>query len=86
MKKMYQEGMLREKQQQRQQPQQPHHQSGPFETVNFDGSTWEEDADRLLNWSADLDFDAYMDDWTSLGTTAGTKITEGDVDFEEDDY
>ena len=37
--------------------------------VDFDADTWEEEADDLLVWTENLDFESYLDDWKGLGTS-----------------
>lgn len=32
-----------------------------------------EDGDELLDWTQHLDFDAYLDDWTSMACTLGSE-------------
>ena len=43
----------------------------------------EGEVDDLLNWSQHLDFEAYMDDWTSMACSLGTEafVAENDGEF-----
>ena len=42
--------------------------------VDFDSPGWEEDAEMMLQWSEMLDYDAYVADWASLGTSAPSDL------------
>ena len=37
--------------------------------IDFSARNWEEEAGTLLDWSQNLDYDAYMDDWATIGTS-----------------
>ena len=37
--------------------------------VDFDGDNWEEEAENLLEWSNELDFDSYLNEWGQIGTS-----------------
>ena len=37
--------------------------------VDLKHEDWEEQADQLLDWSTGLDFDDYLSEWASLGTS-----------------
>jgi hypothetical protein len=43
--------------------------------IDFDRDDWEMEAERLLEWSHTLDFDAYLTDWTGIGTSSHTMLT-----------
>ena len=45
-----------------------------LQEVNFNGDNWEAEAENLLEWSDTLDFDAYMDDWSQLGTSTNQRF------------
>lgn len=36
---------------------------------NFDNDNWEENAEEMLQWSSNLDFDDYLDDWRGVATS-----------------
>jgi hypothetical protein len=42
--------------------------------MNFDADDWEEEADKLLQWSASLDFETYVHDWSAIGTSSHAKM------------
>jgi hypothetical protein len=46
----------------------------PAGVVDFDGPDWEGEAERLLQWSQALDFDAYLHDWVGIGTSSHTML------------
>ena len=46
-----------------------------IDAIDFDRDDWEEEAERLLEWSETLDFDAYLSDWVGIGTSSHTMLT-----------
>lgn len=66
MMKMYKEGLAKEKAGGVGKPA----GDGPLAgRVDWDDDHWEEDAEELLEWSSALDFESYMSDWGSIGTS-----------------
>ena len=47
--------------------------------VDFNGEHWEEEAKHLLEWSEELDFDAYCNDWSSIGTSENRRHQVNDM-------
>lgn len=45
------------------------------DVLDFDRPDWEVEAQRLLEWSETLDFDAYMTDWVGIGTSSHAMLT-----------
>ena len=46
-------------------------QGGPsMPEVDFDDPDWEQEAEAMLNWSEELDFESYLSSWHSIGTSA----------------
>jgi len=45
--------------------------------VDFDGDDWEVEANALLQWSEELDYDGYVQNWMEIGTSGSshTKVT-----------
>ena len=42
---------------------------GTGNAVDFDGDNWEQEAEELLEWTADLDYDTYFREWSTVGTS-----------------
>ena len=60
MMKMYKEGLTRKSEEQKE------HGAD----IDFDDPAWEDEAASLLQWSDNLDYDRYLEDWSALGTSA----------------
>ena len=76
MRKLYAEGLAKE----RHQSEVPRgtirkgralggQEIGMGAAVDFDADTWEEEAEDLLTWTENLDFESYLDDWKGIGTS-----------------
>lgn len=40
--------------------------------IDFEGKDWEEEADELLQWSEELDYDNYVHNWLAIGTSGSS--------------
>lgn len=54
---------------------------GTCNAVDFDGDNWEEEAEQLLEWTADLDYDTYFREWSTVGTSGNVYLGGGDLLF-----
>ncbi|OQS05530.1 hypothetical protein THRCLA_02345 [Thraustotheca clavata] len=45
----------------------------PQEEIDFESEDWEEQADEIFDWASGLNFDHYLINWTTLGTTNTAK-------------
>jgi hypothetical protein len=64
MMKLYSKGLVNDK-----------HMMNTYKS-NDEYSNMEEDDDDLLNWTNNLDFDAYLDEWKQLGTSGPSNPSE----------
>lgn len=67
MMKMYKEGMAKSSSKTSSETKE---QSSTWDSLHdADDPGWEAEADALLKWSEELDYDQYVADWASLGTS-----------------